>query len=1133
MQAQTEMKDRPICVARGDQGIPSVAQPTRSDVVVTVWEDRREEGARGSDIFIQLVDAESGIPRWVGPRGYISGVGYADVVTDRFDGIAVCTAPGDQLSPRAAYDGMGGVIVTWEDYRNDANGLVGDIYAQRFELSTGRHDPNWPADGIAICQTGYHSERPRIVGTDNGAFITWIDHRNSAGSQPPVRDVRLQYIHSATATFPPPPTSWVQDGILVPWLPDPDQINPELDVDHIPLPDGLGGLAQGVVLTWQDARDFGGPGSAMWRVMASRIGADGNRLYAAPYDMPVTQLAPGDQEYPRVITTGKQYVAIDRRAIIVWQDDGANPGSYSPDILSQAFDPVGTAMFGPQGAIVCDAPGAQRLPQPTLWESFDQQSQTFTPYVTVGWIDYRDYAIIGTDIYAGLLDASGPGVMVNPQGSNGEAICQAPFDQYQLSMDNVFYGTVPYEHTVFVWRHYTGQEYDIWYQEVDLTIWLPMLAPDGWPVTEARGDQVLPQASRRVFVWQDGRRQPIPNDTQDDDNIYCQTPGDCTGPTQMAWRDQFAFWTWGRDAENLRFVADPGDGSTYIVWDEVRHPHGLPGPDYRIVFIQKLDRYGVPRWSNNGVAVSLYYVPPSSDAYSVNARLPDVCIDGQGGARVVWEQEIYGSSPAKFRCFSSHVTADGVVNFPGHGWGREDNDLYDYREPRILAVNDASTHAIIACLSDEPIPSGTPPRYRQPMFVNWRVGLGPWDTQDIDDRANHHENLIIAWDGNNYWYALSNDATSSVIDITGWDNGSFAWMSKSTIDYDTFNGYDLTAGNTGGVLGSSALLAYAIVPPGATTSDVFVHTYSLGALSDILNLTQNSNTEYSSQPAIDADSVRIAYSAEEGALLVWNTEYSGSGGTFHRVEANRVTFPDPWPMPGQPEFSPNLTLDLGLTMPTSPDIARVIDHMPGLDGPRAVAVWEGGGETSQCYPARPTEIYGQHILFDASHPNAGVQWPQPLMVGPGPGNYHQRLPMVKASYPDEVAVYWYDSQNTENGLMGTLLSNFPATIRWVKRGDDAVLQARAFDISGVWPQPAYLDGGDVHISCIAPEDTEILLEIHDLLGRRVALLYEGRMQQAGMTARFNPRRLGLGGGVWMLRMSSAESQASRTLLLLR
>jgi hypothetical protein len=119
----------------------------------------------------------------------------------------------------------------------------------------------------------------------------------------------------------------------------------------------------------------------------------------------------------------------------------------------------------------------------------------------VGWIDYRDYAIIGTDIYAGLLDASGPGVMVNPQGSNGEAICQAPFDQYQLSMDNVFYGTVPYEHTVFVWRHYTGQEYDIWYQEVDLTIWLPMLAPDGWPVTEARGDQVLPQASRaRVRV---------------------------------------------------------------------------------------------------------------------------------------------------------------------------------------------------------------------------------------------------------------------------------------------------------------------------------------------------------------------------------------------------------------------------------------------------------------------------------------------------------------------------------------------------------------------------------------------------------------------------------------------------------
>ncbi|HOJ05895.1 MAG TPA: hypothetical protein PK916_18005, partial [Bacteroidota bacterium] len=635
---QKEWKDPYISIAKGHQQKPSVAQPSRAGDVVTVWEDERHHATLGSDIYIQEFDAGTGIPRWIGPRAYIPGKGHLDVVTNRFDGIVVCNAPGDQRNPRAAYDGMGGVIIVWEDYRDDPTNTVANIFAQRFELSTGRPDPGWPVNGIPICQTGAHAERPRIVGTSDGAFITWIDHRNNPGSPFQDRDVYLQYIKSATASWPPPPTNWQPDGISVAVFREPDQINPEIDVDNMPGPDMLGGNTQGVVVTYQDTRRMAPGGPQLWSVMANHISSDGVQLYMPPYDLTVTGNAPGSQEYPRVVTTGKEPWVQDRRAVIVWQDHANNPMGNTPDIHAQAFDPWGNALFNPTGAVVCNAPGAQILPRLTLWEHIDPVTQSYIPYVTVGWEDGRDAAATGVDIYAGLLDAQGPGIMVNPQGTSGDPITQDPNDQDQLAMDNVIVNSSVNEYTVFAWRHFTGTEWNIHYQEVNLPAWVYQQQLNGWPVTEAKGDQVQPQCARRVFVWQDGRRQSIPNDAQEDDNIYCQTPGECTGSTMMKWRDEWAMWTHGEDAANFRSVSDPSDGSTFVVWDEVRYGFGIPGPPCRIVFIQKFDRYGVPRWSNNGVAVNVFWAPDPWG--SLTAQRADVCIDGAGGARVVWEQEV-------------------------------------------------------------------------------------------------------------------------------------------------------------------------------------------------------------------------------------------------------------------------------------------------------------------------------------------------------------------------------------------------------------------------------------------------------------------------------------------------------------
>ncbi|MCZ7557954.1 MAG: T9SS type A sorting domain-containing protein [Bacteroidia bacterium] len=992
---------------------------------------------------------------------------------------------------------------------------MADIYCQRFELSTGRRDPGWPVNGVPVCQTGTHNERPRIVGTDDGAFITWIDYRNDPGVQPRNRDVYLQYMQSATAN---PAPGWAQNGIPVSTMSDPDQINPELDVDNIPTPDG-----QGVVVTYQDARDYA-LGGAMWRVMVNHIGANTNQLYLNG-DRPVTLNAPGNQEFPQIVNTGRNPAVQDRRAIIVWQDDGTNPGSFTPDIMAQALDSGANLLFPTQGAIVCDAQDAQQFPQITLWEHFPDP-QTFIPLVTVGWEDSRDQQATGVDIYAGLLDARGPGVMVNPLGTNGDPICQLPYDQTQLAMDNLLASSVINENTVFAWKHHTGTEMDIWYQEVNLPSWTYQQQLNGWPVTEARGDQVLPQASRRVFTWQDGRRKPIPNDNQDDENIYCQTPGECTGATGMAWRDEFAYWTFGEDAENFRFVSDKFDGSTYIVWDEIRYPYGQPGTEYRMVFIQKLDRYGVPRWSTNGVVVNPYI---GGNAASLNARLPDVCIDGQGGARVVWEQEVTGSAPSRFNCWTANVSASGVATLVPILWGGAGTG-FDYREPRILPVNSPAINALIGCLSNDNL-SG----FRQMKLGFWTTvpGVGLFDM--IPGSPGHHESLIIAWDGADYLYGVSNEPTSGNIDLANLDLAMPQATPTTPIPYSSFQGYDLAAGTTGGIMSGSAILAYAIVPPGGQTSDVFVNTYQFGALNTALMLTNNSPSEFSSHPAIDVDSLRNAGSSEEGALMVWNTAFTIPGGTYHRVESNRVTFPNAWPAPGVPEYGQNLLLDIGLTAPSSPDIARMINFAPGLDGPRGVAVWEGGGEMSPCSPARPTEIYGQHILFDSSLPSGGPQWPQPAMIGPGPGNYHQRTPMVKAAYAGEMAVYWYDSQNGNNGLMGTMLTNLGTTIRWVKRSDAEVAQTPqpSIAISSIWPQPQYANADGVNISCTGPVDAGVSLEIYDMLGRRLQTLFSGTMRESGLLLRFDPIKLGLQAGSYIVRMSSGASQVTRSFVILR
>jgi hypothetical protein len=86
----------------------------------------------------------------------LAGIRWAD------NGVAVCTAAGDQTYPQMTTDGAGGAIITWEDSR----GISDDIYAQRIDPAG---TVQWNADGVAVCTDPGQQQQEQII-SDGAGF---------------------------------------------------------------------------------------------------------------------------------------------------------------------------------------------------------------------------------------------------------------------------------------------------------------------------------------------------------------------------------------------------------------------------------------------------------------------------------------------------------------------------------------------------------------------------------------------------------------------------------------------------------------------------------------------------------------------------------------------------------------------------------------------------------------------------------------------------------------------------------------------------------------------------------------------------------------------------------------------------
>lgn len=269
-----------VCTATASQDDPRVAADGSGGALI-VWTDERDGGTTQKDIYAQLLSG-TGLPQWTA------------------DGVALCTAAGDQDTPVPVADGAGGLIAAWEDDR----GADQDVYAQRLNASGA---PQWTANGVAVCAAPEDQQTLTVVSDGAaGAIIGWVDQRSVLTAP----DVYAQRMGPGGTAL------WTADGAALCTATGPqDQ------------PAATSSAANGAIIVWRDGR-----GGADLEIYGARI--DGGGALPWPLNGAPVSTARDPQESPVITTDGAG------GAIVAWQDS-RQLASRGYDIYAQKINVSG------------------------------------------------------------------------------------------------------------------------------------------------------------------------------------------------------------------------------------------------------------------------------------------------------------------------------------------------------------------------------------------------------------------------------------------------------------------------------------------------------------------------------------------------------------------------------------------------------------------------------------------------------------------------------------------------------------------------------------------------------------------------------------------------------------------------
>ena len=222
---------------------------------------------------------------------------------------SICSAAGNQATPKLCRDGTGGAIIIWRDYRTGSSPGYCDIYAQRVNSSG---NIQWDHNGILISDTNsYMDSQEKIANimSDNegGAIISWEDTGN----------IYAQKINSSGDI------QWTPNGLAV-CEAEGLQENPTM------CSDGLGGA----FFAWVDERP---PYNLDEDIYAQRVNSTGNLQWSVNGKPIISKK--NFQWYVEICEDGAG------NAMLVWVE--------SFDLLiSQKLDLDGNLLWDPQGIVL-------------------------------------------------------------------------------------------------------------------------------------------------------------------------------------------------------------------------------------------------------------------------------------------------------------------------------------------------------------------------------------------------------------------------------------------------------------------------------------------------------------------------------------------------------------------------------------------------------------------------------------------------------------------------------------------------------------------------------------------------------------------------------------------------------------
>ncbi len=348
--------NNPVCTASNTTGKNSIVSvPDATGGSYIVWEDSRTSATTATDIYLQHLDA------------------FGNQLLPA-TGLPICTADSNQSNVVMTADGLGGVIIAWQD--NRVSNSLGDIYIQKVNAAG---VIQWAVNGVPAINTSANQISPVITIVSLTEFIiVWRDGRNGT------IDLYANKYSSLTG--------------IKQWALDAEIVNQPLTQQRQQVfPDQAGGF----FCIWEDPRisnseidlfvqRVDGTGAVLWAV-------NGVNICNASFN----------QLNPQITSDGSTGI------VATWTDNRI--AATDQNIYAQRIDATGVVQWAANGVVVCSATGNQNTP--------------FIVPVGLGntiitWGDNR-VSTSDRNIYAQKLDNTG----AVQWAANGVGICTATFNQ--------------------------------------------------------------------------------------------------------------------------------------------------------------------------------------------------------------------------------------------------------------------------------------------------------------------------------------------------------------------------------------------------------------------------------------------------------------------------------------------------------------------------------------------------------------------------------------------------------------------------------------------------------------------------------------------------------------------------------